>query len=206
MAKYKHIRTRNLRIKILKKKRIRALKRPGWAISKTGAWKIDLRNPWIYRRVRIPVRSNRGKRLATLKRQAWERRIKMFLLRDKWNFFYKFPCGCGVLQITTKRRNLFITVAVKKKPKATISAGILNYKGRKKTSPFVKERLGAQMGIFCRRNDIKLIDLVMSKKARRSYRPILKGFAKTAKAAIRGIMVRKLRGHGYVRPKKRRRI
>lgn len=206
MPKYKHIRTRNLRIKILKKKRIRALKRPSWRISNRGTWKIDLRNPWIYKRVRIAVRSNRARILAKLKRQGWENRIQKILLREKWNHFYKFPCTCAVMYITTRRRNVFITVAVKKKPKATISAGLLSYKGRKKTSPFVKERLGAQLGMFCRRNDIKLISLVLTKKARRSYRPILKGFAKTAKAAIRGMTVRKLRGHGYTRPKKQRRI
>lgn len=206
MLKYKHIRTKNFVIKIKKPKILRVLQEPTWFQNKHGAWRLNTREPKFYKGVRIPRRSQASRKISKLKREIWAMMVTAFALRSRWKHFYKFLCAYAILYIIFRRRNTFITVAVKKQPKATISAGILNYKGRKKTSPFVKERLGAQIGIFCRRNNIKLIDLVLSKKARRSYKTILKGVAKAAKAAIRGITVRKLKGHGYTRPKKKRRI
>jgi ribosomal protein S11 len=86
-----------------------------------------------------------------------------------------------------------------------ISAGILGYKGRKKGTPFVRERLGNELADFAKRLEITFCNVLFFAKIGKIFRFILTGMAKK-KITIRRIRIKNHHAHGFLRKRKKRRV
>ena len=125
----------------------------------------------------------------------------------------------GRVFIRTTRTNTFLTLATPKwktKPKKknkkkqyrvrmTSSAGILLYKGKKKSSPLARQEVAKSFAEKLRAKDYRLIDVIFVKKFGRNYRLVIKGLMSKAFLMIRLFSIRRIHGHGSIRAKKARR-
>jgi hypothetical protein len=108
------------------------------------------------------------------------------------------------INLIVKRRNTFINLSTKKKVFKALSAGILGYTGRKKSSPIVRERIGKELATIAVSTSRNYVDLYFIKNKGRFYKYVIKGLVLRG-LYFRWLCIRHIHPHGYMRNKKKRR-
>jgi len=152
-----------------------------------------------------------------LSRRAYKRgryfRKKFLQYRYKTRFKHalrflrkRFPLiRASKVHIKLRRRNTFLTCSTRQnKTLFTLSTGTFKYDGRKKSSPFARERLAREVAHKLIKKHYRLVDIYFAAKMGRLYRYIVKEFI-SSNLIIRMVRIKKIHSHGEIRPKKAKR-
>jgi len=118
--------------------------------------------------------------------------------------YYGFKVG--KLFINCKPNNTFLTLTTRNPGMIlyTVNAGQVGYTGPKRGTTSAREEVAAEMARYATEANVRVVD-IYTKLFGKVFWYLMKGFIEN-KLHVRSFVLKKLKGHGYIRPKKERRL
>jgi ribosomal protein S11 len=176
---------------------------------------------WIKPRVKTILQGIKHKKVRRLKARVFKRTIflvgwkrtrgtkwyrkylwKMDKIADQDNIEWRL----GRIYVTFKHNNTFMTLTGENPSRVyyATNAGIVGYKGPKKATVFAREHVAKDVSEAAYQHNFLLVDLYLNLVGR-VYWYLIKGLNEY-NISVRAIVMKKQKAHGFIRPKKERRI
>jgi ribosomal protein S11 len=176
---------------------------------------------WIKPKLKTIFQGIKRKKVRRLKARVFKRTIFLVdwkrIRGAKW--YRKYPWRMdqttaqertewrlGRIYVTFKHNNTFMTLTGENPSRVhyTTNAGLVGYKGPKKATVFAREHVAKDVSEAAYQKNFLLVDLYLNMVGR-VYWYLIKGLNEYD-ITVRSIIMKKQKAHGFIRPKKERRI
>jgi ribosomal protein S11 len=176
---------------------------------------------WVKPKVKTIFQGIKHKKIPILKARVFKRTIFFVDWKRtrgaKWYLKYpwrmdqataqeKTEWRLGRIYVTFKHNNTFMTLTAENPSRVhyTTNAGLVGYKGPKKATVFAREHVAKDVSEAAFQKNFLLVDLYLNMVGR-VYWYLIKGLNEY-NITVRSIIMKKQKAHGFIRPKKERRI